>query len=82
MTMDGPLLDLVVDRLAVASLTATVEDLVIAACEGPSALDGAIGGTPPKRPLPTYVTTTAPAEPLAPTSRLSPSRGSGVSAPP
>jgi energy-coupling factor transporter ATP-binding protein EcfA2 len=64
MTMDGPLLDLVVDRLAVAGLTATVEDLVIAACEGQSALDDAIGGTPPERPQPTAADSNEPVEPL------------------
>jgi energy-coupling factor transporter ATP-binding protein EcfA2 len=64
MTMDGPLLDLVVDRLAVAALAASVEDLVIAACEGQGALDDAMGGTPPERPQPTSWASTTPAEPL------------------
>lgn len=63
MTMDGPLLDLVVDRLAVAGLTATVEDLVIAACEGQSALDDALGGNPPERPRSNAPGSNEPAEP-------------------
>lgn len=62
--IDGPLLDIVIDRLTIVGLTSSTEDLVIAACEGPDALRAALGGTSPERPAPAPNQAAEPTEPL------------------
>lgn len=62
--IDGPLLDIVIDRLTSAGLIPSAEDLVIAACEGPDALHKALGGTSPVRPATAPNQAAEPTEPL------------------
>jgi recombinational DNA repair ATPase RecF len=48
--MDAELLDVVLDRLADAGLAPAVENLVLAACDGPDSLYACLAGNPPHRP--------------------------------
>ena len=62
--MEAALLDVVLERLAVAGLPPAVEDLVLAACEGPDTLHASLSGGRPERPKPSTTPATEPEEPL------------------
>lgn len=63
--VDDHLLDIILERLALARLTTPVEDLVIAACEGDDAVRAVLGGSRPERPeLRSAHLPTEPQEPL------------------
>lgn len=62
--MDALLLDVVLERLTHAGFAPAVEDLILAACEGPDALQATFGGSPPERPQTTASGPTEPEEPL------------------